>query len=246
MAARLKNLRISKVDLVDKGAAIGARVTLYKRHVAADSGGATLRKGDTMDLESILASLPEEQRKVIEAALAAKAEADAAAMKADEPAAESAVKRLPAEVREIVESQQAELRKRLDEASKRVAQLEDESLSRELVAKSARFARGAIGIAQADLVAILKSIAKGEPLSAKHGEMIEKHFVSVESLVCGSDMLREIGSSSPSPGSAREQLSAIAKRLRETNPEISEAAAIDRAAKANPSLYAAARKEERS
>jgi hypothetical protein len=244
MATRLKNLRISKVDLVDKGAAIGARVTLYKRHVAADSGGATLRKGDTMDLESILASLPEEQRKVIEAALAAKA--DAVAAKSDEPAAETAVKRLPAEVREIVESQQAELRKRLDEASKRVAQLEDESLSRELIAKSAKFARGAIGIAQGDLVALLKSIAKREPLSERHGDMLEKHFVAVESLVAGSDMLREIGSSSPSPGSAREQLSAIAKRLRETNPEISEAAAIDRAAKANPSLYAAARKEERS
>lgn len=247
MATRLRKLRITKVDLVDKGAAVGARVTLYKRHVAAQSsGGNTVRKGVEMDLSAILASLPEEQRKVIEAAIAAaKSPAPAEKSADEEKSPEAAMKRLPEDARMAIESQQAELKKRLDEASARVAQLEDETLTREIVAKSTSLAKGAVGISAADLSAILKSLAKGQPFSKTQAESLEKHFAATASLLSSSEALREIGGSGPAPGSAGEQLRAIAKRMREATPDMSEATALDKAAQSNPKLYADARREER-
>jgi hypothetical protein len=76
MPSKLKHLVITKVALVDEGSCSAAHIKLYKRK----EGGPK-----TMGLEEILKSLPEDQQKVINAAIAkAKAELPEGAISAED------------------------------------------------------------------------------------------------------------------------------------------------------------------
>lgn len=67
---RLRDLRIKRIDLVDQGAAVDARVTLFKRDDVAKFGAL---QAQPMTLQQALAAMPEDTRKLVEEALAAAA-----------------------------------------------------------------------------------------------------------------------------------------------------------------------------
>lgn len=244
-AKRLHKLEIRKVDLVDRGAALGARVTLYKRRPE------WVEKGSPMDLAAVMAKLSEEERKVVEAAIAAGSNKEAP--KGEDPK-EEMMKRLPEEIRKQLDAERAAMKAEAEKAeaerqavAKRLADLEEANLDREMVAKARANSKGAVGLSEQELAAVFKSLHKGQPLAKDVAAKLEQHFTSAAELVAKSALLQETGTAGAvAPDSAKGKLEAIAKSLRAADPKLTEVAAFDKAAQENPSLFAEARKEERA
>lgn len=283
----LRRLQIGKVDLVDKGAAVNARVTLFKRHIAKD--GAPQQQPT---LGQILAAMPEDKRAIVEAAIAEAAKAvqqpaaqpPAPAAQSEnkpnsmQPPAEKAAapqqqfppkkepempdqkpgemspemrdemkKQLTEEIRKQLadeaKTERETLAKKLVDAETAIAKMRDEQLDRECIAKAAELEGGAFGMSKAEVSALLKCFRLGKPVEKALADKVEAMIATAKNLSKDSPLFKEIGAAGSAPDSATAQLGAIAKRLQEKQPELSEAAALAKAYELNPSLYAKAMQE---
>lgn len=234
MSTRLSRLRLKKIDLVDRGAAVGARVTLAKRRDVA--------KEHTMTLEEALAKLPDDVKAVIMSAL------EAAAQKAAPPPAppaedekkkeEEALKLLPESLRKRFEANAL--------AVEKVAKMEEENLTREYVAKAAKLPAIA-GLDVNDLGAVLKALDCGRVLSKELCVKLTKSLESMNELISKSAVLGSTGSSGAnSNDDPRSRIEGIAKSLREKDASLTTAQAFALACKQNPALYAEHRQASRS
>jgi len=251
MPTSLRGLRISKVDFVDKGAAIGARITLFKRREPQQTTQVEKTEGADMTLQEVLEALPEEQRTVVEAAMAELAAKNAEpAMKADEPKPEEkeekeekeedVLKSLPASLRKQLDADRQAVviaKKQADEARQEVAKMRDAELDRECVAKAAKLAHGALGLETKDLAAIFKSVSKGEALSTDLAKKLDQHFGAVEAALKKSDLFKEFGRAGDGEASPQSQLESVSKALREKDPSLTDIAATMKAYELRPELY---------
>ncbi len=251
MATVLRGLRIREVSLVDKGANPGAKVVLYKRadgHLPksfVDRIVGLFRKSleeaqppepqpkeKAMDLNAILAKLTPEEQAYLKEMLSKGGGA---------PAPEPTQKKLEMteEVRKVLEAEQAEkaeLKKRLDEVE---AMIEIEAFT-----KRATELSHVPGIKVEDLAKVLRDASK--KLSKDDFAKLEAALKSAASAVKKSAILVEDGSSGGgSPESAYGRIRAVAKALREKDPALTEAQAIEKATNLNPELYAEHQNEAR-
>jgi hypothetical protein len=231
---RLRMLRIDRVDLVDRGAAIGARITLTKRRDRAEKEHPKMPT-----LDEILAKLSEAERAVVETALRASAappkEAEKMGEPGEPPKLEDAVKRLdPRIAAEVVE-----LRKRAESSEAEIAKLRDAESTRVAVAKAETVKAGAIGLALPEVAEIYKRSAAKEPLPDELVAKLHGHFAATAAVVAKSALFKEHGA----PGavdaeSPAAQMEAIAKSIKAADPKLSEIEARIAAYKSNPELYA--------
>lgn len=225
MAKKIKKLKISEVSLVDKGAGIGVEVCLSKR-----------KEDSPMTLEEALMMLPEDAKAVVMAALA---EADK--MKAETPPEEEP-KDPPADPKK---PEDEEFAKRLDAIAKENVELK-KKLDAQLEAVAKRDATDKVAKLDAAIPGA-EQAAVGElayEVTKKLSEDAAKTFWAV--LEATAEVSKKlgirIGHSDPTiNGSAMDQLTVIAKKLRTEHPSMTEQQAMVRAYELNPDLYAQAR-----
>lgn len=240
---RLRRLKLTKIDLVDHGAAIGARVTLAKQRI--------IKEDHYMTLEEVLASLDSEKKAVIMAAL------EAAAQKApvtkpdmpDEEKKEEAMKLLPEYLRKQIDADREAVRvakREADEARERIAKLEDDNLTREYVLKAKSFE--AIPVLSADeLGQVLKSVDTGKAITKDLSAKLMQSFAATTEIVRKSKLFEIHGShGGHDADSPLAKLKSVAKRLKEQDPKLTDAAALALARDQNPDLYIEYRNGARS
>lgn len=262
----LRKLKIKEISLVDKGMNPGAKVVFAKRH--DDEAG---KDGDIdkaiekkwaswiakifksqesksmkdvnkqMTLEDVLATLSDDQKKVILMAMEAAAKKPDDPEKAmDEPVVPTepekqkeeeeelakALAKLPAPVREKLE--------KADAMEKRITAMEDKESLRLSVekAKSLQFIPG---MKTEDMGKFLKSAS--ETMSAEAFKSLEGVLKNANEAVEKSGVLSEFGSGAHLSGDAAAELEAVAKALREKDPNITVQKARQLAATQNAELY---------
>lgn len=234
MASTLRNLRLFEVSLVDKGANPGSKVVLFKR-----ASGAKVIK--SMTLDEALAKLPDDVKAVIVAALAEKAKPAADAPAPGEDMAKRAD--LPEDVRKAL-AETADLKKQRDESNERIAKLERDRDRSTMIAKARSF--GVVpGYTAEELGGLLHEAT--EKLEASTVARLEKHLRGMAEIVKAGGVFSEAGSSATGGAqSAGDQITAIAKALREKSPELSLEKAYTVALKQNPELRKQMRAETRA
>lgn len=210
-------------------------------------------------LEEILANMSDEEKSVILAAIeAAKAappappEQPVPTPPAPPPAAPSpeemmkALKdsNLPEPVRKALEQQleESEDDNEREELRKRVDQLEAEREFDGFVAKAKKLPHLA-GKSTEQVAKLLQAASK--KLEGKDYENVVKLLETADAAVAKSTLLRDNGSPLPADENSPDgQLEAVAKSLREKNPELTKEAAMVKAAEEHPDLYAARREAQ--
>ncbi len=220
---RIKDLEIGMLSLVPQGAGKGVTVCLYKSRQKP-------KEKAKMSLEEILAALPEEQRRVIQEALAAAAQPKAEPPKPEDEMPPAAKARLDAFALEI------------KAAHDEVKKLRDEKVSREYLEKARVL--GLEYLPGATLEQHAKSLrAVEETLSAEDAKAIVGAMTKAASAVKASALLASHGSTREGDTSdALGKLRLIAKAKQEKDATLSEAAAFVLACKEQPALYAEHRK----
>lgn len=238
----LRNLRLNSAELlsvVDTGASGNdrhrPRIVLIKRDAEK-----------AMTLEEVLASLPEDQRAVIAAALAEAAAKEEPEEKPEEKADEEkpeeekiARDKLPEPVRKALEKAEADAAERDKEAKelrKRVEAMESEKELTELTKRAKDSMNFVPGAKTEDLGKMLQ-VAK-RSMSAAQFEQLEKVLKSSSAAIAKGKLFEELGSDREGGDDAESQLRALAKSLREKDPEMSESKAVLKAAEMRPDLYA--------
>lgn len=264
MPNRLSKLRLTKVDLVDRGAqGPHAAVRIYKRDLDGEvtetpdpqegSGGdqkeksvgklsEEVRKGLPDDVQEYLTSL-EGDKDSLESELAdareqleaADAGGEGGGAGTEEEPVLSKMEDLPEEVRQYLAKRDADF----ESLSKRAEEAED-------IAKKERDAR--------QLREWRDRVAKYEPLGIDVDEVAQefkdladvneeltdklvKRLDALTEQVQTSELFAEIGKRGPAEGSAESQLEGIVKSYREADPNVDEPSAWDRALAEHPELY---------
>lgn len=254
---KLQNLKIDRVDLVDKGANPDAHIVLFKRE-----GG----KG--MNYEELLKSLTEEQQAVITAeiekvALSAeekKIEDKHAAMAQEEikratMAKEAKILELERSLEAYLEKSKAptdedifkglspvlkaqieDMQKRADAAESVIKALEDEKLTKhyEEIAK----AYDKLPVEATKVGSIFKSLAKSD--KAMYTEL-ETMFKSFNEMIAKGNLFKEMGNSGSKGGSTKpwDQIQNKANEMvTKSANSVTKEQAIAQVLKAHPELYA--------
>ncbi len=255
MATRLTKLVIKEFALVDKGAGKGVPITLTKRREPQE-----IKK---MTVDEILAKLPEADRAVMQAALAAAAKKPEPApeMKADQPPAgvapgvAKAWPTLSEEVKKHFVDQakvaaEAEAKARADEVKKadelraEVQKLRDAEERREFIAKAEKL-KAVPGLSTDELATLLHAVSKGRAVPSEIAKKLEASLASVDEVVRKSKLFSESGSlGRGGEGSARSKIEAIAKSILEKDAKLTIEKARVQAAESNPDLYREAQAEQ--
>jgi hypothetical protein len=239
MAFLIRNLRLDKAELlsvVDKGASGDEehrpRILLMKRRKVSAEENTNMAK----TAEEILAALPEEDRAVLQdamAALAAKPLEEGKAEGGAQPVEEA--KQDDASASPEDDEQMVKLAKRADDLAKRVAQLEDEKTEVEFL-KRAKELPHIPAVDSSELGSILKSA--NENLSVDHFAKLESIFKSVNEALSKSGLLAAVGVGGGSePASPHEKLDMLAKRLKDEDPSLSMSRARMVVSDQNPELF---------
>jgi hypothetical protein len=261
MASVLRKLRVRFGSLVDVPANPEARVALFKFDNKGDSmrkiGRKMSRKNrgelkaaydrlralldavrgeDEEDDDMEKAHLPQEAVEYIE-----KLEADVAALESRvtelaAPADVSKAADLPEEIRKRIE----DLEKRAADADARAADERDKRVTREWIEKAASLR--ALPVSAEEFGPVLKRFVEGAP-TASDAEMLIRVLNAYGEQVEKGTLFAEVGKSSTVQPSAWDRIQALAKQLRDTDPQLTEAMAISKAAQLNPQLYAEYRAE---
>lgn len=245
-----RDLHVDRVTLVDAGAGIGVRIEAVKAR----------QETPAMNMEQILAKLsPEEQAYVLEQIKAKpemEMEAESAALrdaKAGEAAAKKRLAEIEAEAKMTPEQRDAAamaalpepVRKRLLDEKARSDKLEADLLAmREIETKRVYGEKVAkmqavIGASTDELVFALRA---ADALTAKSAGGKSPGEILTEALLKSSEAVAKtlvtVGSSKvPVAGSAQAQMEAVAKKLREADPKLTEHGALIKAYRENPDLY---------
>lgn len=231
-ATSLKKLRIQFVSIVDEPAHPGARMQLAKS--AENNSGTSGPELETVPTITSNAIEPrsnrmsidlskiedEELRKQLEETLEAK---DAEVAAATEAASEAEAK-LEEAAAEVTEK--SDLAKRLEATEKRAEQLEESARQRDFVEKAANYSNVA---AAADLGPVLADVAKRAPEAY---ERLEAFLRDANERIALTD---EIGKAAPS--AEQDDISKAVAAVMESNPKLTEAAAMDQVLSDNPALY---------
>lgn len=235
-ARTLRNLRLTEVSLVDKGANPGAKIVLVKRDSTLKEGQVA-NNGEVkkMNLDEVLASLPEDKKAVIMQALAdAKTAAKAEEPKKDETPAEMAKRDgLSEDVRKALEKAAAD--------SERITKLEQDKRDREYFAKAS-----SLGVMPKLPVEKLAKVlmAADDKLEKADADMLRDHFKSVAELVKSSKAFSETGTAGEGAGdSALAQIESLAKEMVAKDKSLSIQKAKLLVSEQNPELYKRARAE---
>lgn len=265
---RLRDLRVSSIDLVDLGEANNARITLAKRRDVETETAATqpVAKENQMTLEQLCAELGPEKAKIITDALEAAGKKDAppADPKAD------VMKELPPEVakrladleviekraiaereavakaeREAIEKQRKALEEEVEKQRKVLAELQDAEVTREYVAKARKLERGVPGLSHIELADVMKRLDRGQSIPEETAKKLNASFAAMNELVAKSRAFDEVGSSGggSKTGTAYTEIESIAKRYRDADPKLDKHEAIAKAAREHPELHARYRAE---
>jgi hypothetical protein len=239
---RYRDLKVTEISFVDKGASPGARICFWKRAASATE--------KQMTLEEILAKLPEEEKAVILAAI------ESATAKAAEPEKEEEEKSAEPEKEEAEKSEDekeeeekaktakalaalpASVRKQLAEADalkSRVAKMEAENETRTFVEKARTMP--VVGLATADLAEVLKAAELGRPLTKEIGTKLTKALRAISVVVAKGEAFGELGTSAPGEQGSGGKLASIAKSIRAAEPKLTQAQAYAKALRDNPDLY---------
>jgi dTMP kinase len=261
MPSRLRDLRVDFNSFVDSPANKQAEIVFFKRDDSQDAN-----KNDTADhgqedltmdeaMKALLASLPEKSRGAVEKALRAADESVAA----EKAALEKRAVELEAKVAELAKKDEKpadvlkglpeEVRKRLEDAEKRAADAEkiakEERAARELseITKRVEAEMPHVSGTPAEKAALLQRMkgALSAEDFAKIGEILRAASKSIEA----GALFAEIGGSAPA-GSATAKLEAIAEDMRKSDPKLSKAVAMSKAAKQHPELRREQLAEQRS
>lgn len=214
-------------------------------------------KESTMDLDAILAKLSEQERAIVLAAIEAaakKAPAAAAPAAPAEPEMAEAqkaaiVKALPEEVRKLIEAGEkarvdeiakakeaaAKSEAALAEVRKQVAEMQD----REEIAKFVDKAKALpflAGKSTEEIAKLLRAASKG--LKAEEYTAIEKLLETANEAIKASPLFVDAGNrGNGAETTAKGQIEAIAKKLREADKDLTPELAISKALEENPELY---------
>lgn len=260
--ATLRDLQLDKTEMlsvVDKGASGNSehrpRIVLMKRDATADTDPTpgtiqrvvnwlirkqeTPQEQSTMTFDEVLASLDEEKRNVILAAIEAMKKADVE--KAEPPEGEKL--KDEDEEKATALAKRADLpedvRKRLDEADelvKRVADLEDAESDRMFVVKAAGL-KYLPGVTTEQTVKVLKAAHK---LGEAEYKTVSDTLESVAKAVSKLDLLDEVGTSFGADDDSDADISAVRKRvteLRDKNEGMTEQQALVSIAKRDKGAY---------
>jgi hypothetical protein len=220
MATHLRGLRIRRVALVDKGANQDAFVELFKR--------ADAQEDPLMAEKDVATQLADLQKQVAELTKA-KADADAAVVKAE--ADKQAELKKADDLKKTAEQQAAEnteavvaLRKQLEAATDQVSKLADE---REME-KYVTLAKSVPHLGKAEVAGKeLRAIAKA--LGAEGFQEYLARQRQVASELAGSKLLKEIGTDGTGDTDPEAVVARIAKTIREKDPTLTEEQAMVRA-----------------
>lgn len=224
MKHRLGKLQINKVALVDAGAGKGVKVAIWK-----SKGGKSVRKGDPMNLDQLLAaaaSLSDEDKAKLAAALGLTSKMEGEEKKPEDPVAKAR--------QEAKTEMEAELKKR----DERIAKLERDRVKAELLGRVSKSMSGLEGtpeeiaeelLAVSDESAREKLAKRWESASASRVELLKK-----------SGMLKAIGSTRTgepiAPADEFDEL--VAKAMKDEGIK-KKSDAISVIAKRRPELYEA-------
>ena len=224
---RLRDLRITRIGLVTAGAGEGVVVPLVKGK----------KEGSNMDLmeqlQALLATLPEEQQKLITAALAAASQG-----KQDAPPPEPP--KMAPEVKALFEKQAAEAKTaqaKADAMAKELAEIKD---AQELE----RFAKAADAMTwlPVERIAMAKTLRyiDGAPDEVKKN--LKGLLETCDRLLKQSSVFESFGVVTPGGEQTRNaspyaKLRAKAEELRRADPKLAEHEAFIAACKANPEIY---------
>lgn len=246
---------------------IGRLVDQIKKFIGADGASDGQGRVESMppELDQILAKLPEEEKAVVLAAIeAAKAPAPQPAQpavpavpaetpmvvkaedeKMTEEEEQKVMKSLPEAVRKKIEAAQAEQKKTAEEVSKLRKELDDKN-EREEVAKFKAKADKLQYLAGKSTSEIAKTLrAASKSLDPKEYEAIEKMLKNANEAVQGSHLFMDAGNlGHDSETTATGKLESIAKRLCESDKNLTEQQALTKAYNENPELYSQARAEQ--
>lgn len=200
-------------------------------------------------LDEILGKLSEEERTIVEMALAAAAgqlpdmeatpadNTEEVTMQGGEDSEEeeertNKSKKLPDEVLKKLE--------KAEKLEKRVAEMEELEKHRDYISKAKKF--GHLPVATEDLAKFLRIMDGTHSTLITKGLDVSEPFVTflgrVDELLKKSQVFDEIGHGRQmDTGSAVQQLESIAKKLKADDPKMSEAQAFTKACELNPSLY---------
>jgi hypothetical protein len=232
MPIKLTKLEIKEVSFVDKGDNKGACVAIYKRAPSAST-----KEADSMPaLDEILAKLPEDERAIVVAAMAPRAddkkegEGDPAPAPAPEAKAED-------------EEDKDETTKRYDEVvsvNKALAKRLEELETREKVAKKVEQVRkdcpNLPGMTPEKLAKTL--ISAESSLNKDEYAELEQSLFAASTVIGKSAAFVEVGVGGADGGSPEQKIEAIAKGLKKADPKLTIEKAKLQAAVENPQLYA--------
>lgn len=241
--SRLTKLRVRKISGVDLGGALDPNVTLMKRRdpvakeqsmmsfdeaiadlppekkaaiLAAMEKAAGKKDAPAPDemAKRLLAQVPEEVRKLLDAEKAESAKRE-----------------------EVAKRDAEEAKKAAADIAKRLADIEEANETREFVAKAKNIR---FPLETGDLANVLRCVAKGRVMSPDLSKKFETALESV-SKALSEGALAEIGSLGGESDNPNTKLQSIAKALKAQNPALSEIAALNEAYRLNPKLYEQAR-----
>lgn len=259
MPNRLRGLRLSKVDLVDRGAqGPHATVRLYKRDYSeSESAPGTVREQNhdkeisvgKQLTEELRKNLPEEVAQYLEALESDKEtletqlsdaqeklnspEGEGEGVETPEPALNKS--ELPEEVRSLLEKRENELndlRKRAEDAETIAKAERDKRLEREWTDRLSTL--DGLNFEIGKVAKQFKSLADKDADFAN--ELVET-LKAINEQAKTADLFGEVGKRGPAEGSAEAKIEGVVKALREADPKLSEPEAWQRALDQNPELY---------
>jgi hypothetical protein len=230
-------------------------VEQFKKFLGQSDGAETGKAENMLTLDEVLANIPEEYRAVVLAAIeAAKKEvstpqppavpAQPVSMQADGEGEDEKKKE-----EELMKSLPEEVRKRLQTTSEEVAKLKKDladKVEREEVAKFRSKAAELNYLAGQSTEEIAKTLrAANKALTEKEYAAIEKLLKNANEVVKGSDLFKDAGAAGNDTDMSdpEAKILAIAKKLQEADPSLSESQAVSKAIQQNRDLYDKRNKE---
>jgi hypothetical protein len=254
MASRLRGLRLKELSLVKRGANPGARVLFTKsaeEHVmpglkdftdrlqAVLTTIATGKKPDgtvvkeDAEVEAVIkeqvAAIAKDLSEPVEKKPDGEADPDDEMTK-EADAVQEAIEKGIAAATEQFRKEAEEVRKRADKAEQEVQKMRDEQANAFALAKATAMLGDLSGKPE-ELAPIVKKLTDAEVAT------LDKVLAGGRAALSDASLLKEIGHSTPRPGSPEESIEAAASALLKVDPKLSKAQAVTKALEANPALY---------
>lgn len=258
MAKTLRNLKITHVALVDKGANQAADIMLFKRATPPADSSATLTTGDgavVVDVTKETAPMPENDlaKELADTqAQLAQSQAEIAALTTDavSPPTLEVAKVEFEKTKAALEKSRAELQKQLEDAQRELTESREEVARIQKGRRREQFIKMAQGFkslpgAGADDFAEILDVCQGA-LTEKQFRALHTRLTSWDKVLEKSRVFEEIGRGGDlaSFSGPEGRLHALAKDLQTQHPKLSYEQAYARALMENPDVYKQYRAEK--